>query len=142
MNTKKIIGIGVVVVIGSAATVVGLFAQPAPGQARGSGAAARPAPRVARTADGKPDLSGVWQALTSASWNLLDHAAAKGPGTEMGALGAIPGGTGVVEGGVIPYQPWAAAKQKENAANWLKLDPVVKCFLPGIPRATYMPFPF
>jgi hypothetical protein len=136
------LGISSVIAIGLAATVVGLFAQPAQGQGRGNAAAARPSQRVARAADGKPDLSGMWQALTSASWNLLDHAAARGPVTEMGALGAIPGGVGVVEGGVIPYQPWAAAKQKENAANWLKLDPVVKCFLPGIPRATYMPFPF
>jgi hypothetical protein len=142
MNTRRYVGIGVVIAIGSAATMVGLFAQQAQGQGRGNAAAARPAPRVARAADGKPDLSGMWQALTSASWNLQDHAAAKGPVVEMGALGAIPGGVGVVEGGVIPYQPWAAAKQKENAANWLKLDPAVKCFLPGIPRANYMPFPF
>jgi hypothetical protein len=60
----------------------------------------------------------------------------------MGALGAIPAGLGIVDGGEIPYQPWAAEKQKENAANALALDPVVKCYMPGIPRATYMPFPF
>ena len=60
----------------------------------------------------------------------------------MGALGAIPAGLGIVEGAEIPYQPWAAKKQKENAANRLKLDPVVKCYMPGVPRATYMPFPF
>jgi hypothetical protein len=60
----------------------------------------------------------------------------------MGAVGAVPGGLGIVEGGEIPYQPWALAKRKENQANWLTADPEIKCYLPGIPRATYMPFPF
>ena len=60
----------------------------------------------------------------------------------MGALGAIPAGLSVVEGGTIPYQPRAAEKRRENLENWLKLDPAVKCYMPGIPRATYMPFPF
>ncbi len=60
----------------------------------------------------------------------------------MGAWGGIPPGLGVVEGGPLPYRPEALAKKKENEANALALDPVVKCFLPGVPRATYMPFPF
>jgi hypothetical protein len=60
----------------------------------------------------------------------------------MGALGAIPAGLGVVEGGEIPYQPWAREKKAQNLAEWLELDPVVKCYMPGIPRATYMPYPF
>jgi len=42
----------------------------------------------------------------------------------------------------IPYLPAAAAKKKENQANWAKLDPEVKCYLPGLPRATYLPYPF
>jgi hypothetical protein len=95
-----------------------------------------------RAADGHPDLSGVWQALNRASWDLEAHAARPGPLVAAGALGAIPGGLGVVDGDEIPYQPWAADKKKENAANWLSNDPVVKCYLPGTPRATYMPFPF
>jgi hypothetical protein len=33
-------------------------------------------------------------------------------------------------------------KKKENAANWMKLDPELKCYMPGVPRATYMPYPF
>jgi hypothetical protein len=49
---------------------------------------------------------------------------------------------GVVEGDVIPYQPWAAARQKENLANWLERDPELRCYLPGVPRAMYMPYPF
>ena len=95
-----------------------------------------------RTPDGNPDLNGIWQAMGSAHWDLEAHAARPGPFEELGALGAIPAGLSVVDGGTIPYQPWAAKKRAENLANWVKLDPAVKCFMPGIPRATYMPFPF
>ena len=95
-----------------------------------------------RTPDGNPDLNGIWQAMGSAHWDLEAHAARPGPFEELGALGAIPAGLSVVDGGTIPYRPWAARKRAENLANWVKLDPAVKCFMPGIPRATYMPFPF
>jgi hypothetical protein len=98
--------------------------------------------RAPRTPDGKPDLNGIWQALGTADRDLEAHSARMGPVAELGALGAVPAGLGVVEGGEIPYQPWAAEKRNENRANWLKLDPAVKCYMPGIPRATYMPFPF
>jgi len=95
-----------------------------------------------RTADGKPDLNGIWQAIGTANWDLEAHEARPSPVLALGAVGAVPAGLGFVEGGRIPYQPWAAAKKQENAKNWLKLDPEVKCFLPGVPRATYLPFPF
>jgi hypothetical protein len=98
--------------------------------------------RAPRTPDDKPDLNGIWQAIGSAHWDVEGHAARQGPVLEMGALGAVPAGLGIVEGGEIPYQPWAAEKQAQNLADWLKLDPAVKCYLPGVPRATYMPFPF
>jgi hypothetical protein len=97
---------------------------------------------VLRTANGKPDFNGIWQAVGSANWNLLDHQARSGPVLELGAVLAVPAGLSVVEGNEIPYQPWAAAKQKDNYENWLSRDPEVKCYLPGIPRATYMPYPF
>jgi hypothetical protein len=97
---------------------------------------------VVRAANGKPDLSGIWQAVGSANWNLQDHQARGGPVLELGAVLAVPAGLSVVEGNEIPYQTWAAAKQKENYDNWLSRDPEVKCYLPGIPRATYMPYPF
>ena len=93
---------------------------------------------VLRTADGKPDLNGIWQAIGSAHWNLLDHQARSGPVLELGAIVAVPAGLSVVEGNEIPYQPWAAARQKENYENWLSRDPEVKCYLP-LTRATYMP---
>ncbi|MEE2778228.1 MAG: hypothetical protein VYE73_15865 [Acidobacteriota bacterium] len=95
-----------------------------------------------RTPDGKPDLNGIWQALGSAHNDIEGHAARMGPIVELGALGAIPGGLGIVDGGKIPYQDWARDKQQENLADWHKLDPAVKCFMPGIPRANYLPFPF
>jgi hypothetical protein len=98
--------------------------------------------RAPRTADGKPNLSGIWQTLGTANWDLQDHSAQPGPFFQLGAIGAIPPGQGVVDGNEIPYQRWAAAKKKENFANRLKLDPEAKCYMPGVPRATYMPFPF
>ena len=98
--------------------------------------------RAPRTADGKPDLSGIWQAMNTAEWDIQTHDAKPGPLVVMGAEGGIPAGLGVVEDGPLPYRPEALAKKKENQANWLALDPVVKCFLPGLPRATYMGFPF
>ena len=107
---------------------------PAPGQTA--------AYRAPRTADGKPDLNGIWQVLNTANWDLQGHAASAGPIVALGAIGATPPGMGVVEGETIPYLPAAAAKQKQNYANRLELDPEVKCYMPGVPRATYMPFPF
>ena len=92
--------------------------------------------------DGKPDLSGIWQANNTANWDIQAHAARQGPVLALGAAFSVPAGLGVVEGDEIPYQPWAAAKKKENAANWLTLDPEIKCYMPGVPRATYMPYPF
>ena len=97
---------------------------------------------VPRTADQKPDFNGIWQAIGSAHWNIEPHAADFSPLVELGAIGAIPAGLGIVEGGSIPYTSEARAKQQENRAGWLALDPVVKCYMPGVPRATYLPFPF
>ena len=98
--------------------------------------------RAPRTADGKPNLNGIWQALNTADWDLQGHPAAKGPAPLLGAVFAVPPGLGVVEGDEIPYLPAAAAKKKENQTNWTTLDPEVKCYLPGVPRATYLPYPF
>ena len=107
-----------------------------------SDAAPPPEYKAERTPDGNPNLNGIWQALGSAHWDIEGHSARHGAIVKLGALGAIPGGMGVVEGGEIPYKPEALAKKKENQENWVELDPAIKCFMPGIPRATYMPFPF
>lgn len=98
--------------------------------------------RAPRTADGKPNLNGTWQALNTANWDIQDHVARQGPVTALGASFSVPPGVGVVEGNELPYRPEAFAKKKENLANWMTLDPEVKCYMPGIPRATYQPHPF
>jgi hypothetical protein len=124
---------------------------------RTAGQAGRPA----RTADSKPNFNGVWQASNEAHWDLQAHQARPAPVTQPGvypyeyarvpaapvlALGAaagVPGSLGVVQGdGQIPYRPEALAKKKENGDHWIDRDPELKCFLPGIPRAMYMPYPF
>jgi len=92
---------------------------------------------------GPPDLSGIWQVMNSASWNLEGHAASKMPVTTiLGALGGIPAGMSVVEGTTIPYLSDALEQRDSNRADWNNLDPVAKCYIPGVPRATYMPWPF
>ena len=98
--------------------------------------------RAPRTADGKPDISGIWQSNNTANWNVEPHEAKQGPVFSLGAAFSIPPGLGVVEGGEIPYVPAAKARRDENAKNWSTLDPEIKCYMPGIPRATYMPYPF
>jgi hypothetical protein len=112
---------------------------PPPIQRRPPAAAGYRAPRAA---DGHADLNGIWQAMNTAHWDIQDHAARQGPVVALGAAFSIPAGSGVVEGNELPYQPWAAQKKKENAASWQTLDPEVKCYLPGVPRATYLPYPF
>ena len=90
-----------------------------------------------------PDLSGIWQTMNTASWNLEGHTASKMPVTNiLGALGGIPAGISVVEGGEIPYLPEALERRDQNRSDWTNLDPVAKCYIPGVPRSTYMPWPF
>ena len=95
-----------------------------------------------RTAFGAPDLNGIWQAVGAHNWDIEPHAASHGPVVELGAIGGIPGGLGIVEGGEIPYTAAARAMQQENKQHWVERDPAIKCYMPGIPRATYMPYPF
>jgi hypothetical protein len=96
----------------------------------------------ARMPDGKPNLNGIWAASNTANWNLETHEAKQGPVAALGAAFSVPGGLGVVDGGSIPYKAEALAQRDANAANWMANDPEVKCYLPGVPRATYMPYPF
>ena len=108
------------------------------------------APRLPGTSH--PDLSGIWQAFTTANWDIQDHGADPGPFPRLlGVWGAQPPGRGVVEGNEIPYLPEAVAKKQLNLEHRLTVDPdnvntvgdpEAKCYLPGVPRATYMPFPF
>ena len=98
--------------------------------------------RAERTSFGTPDLNGIWQAVGAHHWNIEGHAASHGPVVELGALGAIPGGLGVVVGGEIPYTAAARARQQDNKEHWVERDPAVKCYMPGVPRANLMPYPF
>ena len=95
-----------------------------------------------RLANGRPDLNGIWQGLTEANWNIEAHAASNAVLPEYGAQFAVPPGVGIVEGGPIPYLPSALEQRNQNFEDRLMLDPEVKCYLPGVPRATYMPYPF
>lgn len=98
---------------------------------------------IPRTPSGKPDLSGIWQAMTSAHYDIEPHAAAEGPHPGlMGALSAKPAGLGIVEGGRIPYNEQARRVRDENRIDAIDKDPLTKCYMPGVPRANYMPFPF
>ena len=112
---------------------------------------------IPRLSDGRPDMNGIWQVLNEANYDLEPHMARHSlqlregprgplpdiPTLRMGAVGAVPGSLGViVGGGKIPYTPEARALKEENAANWIDRDPEVKCNMPGVPRATYIPMPF
>src|ERR1700682_2228574 len=131
-----------------AGTVLAISPMPIPGQT--------PKYRAPRADGGKPDLNGIWQALNEANYDLEGHAArpamALRPGPygpvpaapvlALGAVGAVPPSLGVVEGGEVPYKPEALAIRKQNQEDWLNRDPEIKCYLPGVPRVTYMPYPF
>ena len=113
------------------AALVVLAGLPAAAQTRAAGN------QLPRTADGKPDLSGIWQALNDAAWDIQDHNSML-----FGHLG-VPPGRGIVEGNEIPYKPDALAQKKKNFEKRDTDDPgFAKCYLPGIPRANYMPYPF
>ena len=129
----------------AAGAVLWLSTEPAVGQAQ-----TYVAPRLPGTAN--PDLSGIWQAFATANWDIQDHGVDPGPFPRLlGVWGAQPPGQGVVEGNELPYWPEALAKKEENLENRLTVDPdnvntvgdpEAKCYQPGVPRATYMPFPF
>src|SRR6185369_16211171 len=108
---------------------------------RGRGGA--PAARANRIA-GHPNLNGIWQAINTANWNLEGHSASATAFWQLGAMFAIPPGQSVIvdNNGTIPYTPDGLKKRQENRAGWPKSDPEARCYMPGLPRATYMPYPF
>ena len=91
-----------------------------------------PEPSLPRTADGKPNFEGIWQASTTAAADLQDHAARYN----------MLAGRSVVAGGEIPYQPSAAATKAANFQNRQKADPLNQCYMPGVPRIMSLDFPF
>ena len=152
-NRIKGLMLGAVVAAAAVSAVIAVTVTRAVGQVQ--------ATRPARTVDDKPNFSGIWQALNEAHWDLEAHEARSGkvmqegvyrfefaqvpaaPVLALGAAAGVPGSIGVVqEDGVIPYTPEAAVIKQENNENWIDRDPELKCYLPGIPRAMYMPYPF
>ncbi len=108
-----------------------------------------------RMADGHPDLNGIWQAITTANWDIEAHGAAPGPLNDvLGAWGAQPAGLSIIEGGTIPYQPRALDRRRERFETRTTVsvpgdgvdpplgDPELKCWMTGVPRSMYMPYPF
>jgi hypothetical protein len=143
---------GVTGALGTAAAIAILWPAATSHAGQGPPPAQFPAYRASRAADGHPDLNGIWQAFTTANWDIQDHEAQAGPHPELlGAYSAEPAGQGIVVGNDIPYQPWALAKKKENFEKRLVADlskddkwhdtgdPEFKCYMPGVPRANYMP---
>ena len=139
--------VALALVAGVAGAVLAVTAWPVAGQAQGY--------RPPRLADGHPDLNGIWQSINEANYDIQMHVARPAlavregpygpvpdtPVLALGAVGAVPPGVGVVDG-EIPYRPEALTTKRENQENWLSRDPEIKCYLPGVPRATYMPYPF
>src|SRR5439155_13731529 len=94
--------------------------------------AAQAARTIPRTPEGRPNLNGIWQVRNRAAYDLRHHLSRY----------MMPAGLSVVEGGEIPYQPWAARKKAANFANRATADPLNKCFMAGLPRMMYLEWPF
>ncbi len=92
---------------------------------------------VRRTADGKPDLNGLYEA---------DHGGANFGIEAHPKEGLMPGGRGIVidpPDGKLPLQPWAREeKRARNSSLRGYDDPTAHCFPAGVPRAMYVPVPF
>jgi hypothetical protein len=144
------------IAIGIGGAIVGALLAVAAIPVAGQSSASAPY-RAPRAADGHPDLNGIWQAIGEAHFDLEAHVARPAlalragpfgpvpaaPVLPLGAVVSVPPGVGVVDGGgAIPYKPDALATRNENREHWIERDPEIKCYLPGVPRATYMPYPF
>ena len=148
---------GSIVSVAVAAALVGALITASVTQSPGQPANGGRPPRI----DGHPNFSGIWQANNEAYWDIQAHEARPGaitqpgvypyeytrvpaaPVVALGAAGGVPASLGVVDGdGQIPYTPEALAIKRENAEHWIDRDPELKCYLPGVPRAMYMPYPF
>ena len=154
LNSSIVVTALVAAIVGA---IVSLAVTSNASQGQTQGSSSRPS----ETPDGRPNFGGVWQALNEAHWDLEAHEARPGmvmqdgiypyeyakvpaaPVLALGAAAGVPGSIGVVQGdGTIPYKPETLRVKQENNANWIDRDPELKCYLPGIPRAMYMPYPF
>ena len=130
-----------VVAVVIVAVAVAAIARSASAPLTAQAPAGAPAYTPARTSDGQPDLQGVWRVWNLAKFDLEDH----------GAKPGVPAGRGFVvdpPDGKIPYQPWALEQRQQNyegtraADPYENTDPLAKCYMPGIPRLTYLGWPF
>jgi len=107
------------------AAALGVLSVQVSGQAPAA-AGRGPAPaayRAPRAADGHADLNGIWQTMNTANWNLQDHPAYAGPMWELGAIGAVPAGEGVVQGNEIPYLPDKLAQKRRTSKTGARTIP-------------------
>src|SRR5690606_31646421 len=89
------------------------------------------------------NINGIWQAVNTANWNLEGQSAEWVENHwQLGALFARPAGQSVVRGGAIPYLPHALEQRNRYRASWPAGDPELTCYRAGIPRSTYLPYPF
>ena len=155
MNKRLLVVVGVAAVMAVTWLASRLIEAQSPTAQQAAVPGQFPAYQAPRTADGKPNLNGIWQSVTTANWDLEAHSAASGPYPALlGAWGAEPGGQSIIEGGVIPYRPEALARRKANVDARVtpsvpgdgvdppRGDPELKCWMPGVPRSMYMPYPF
>ncbi len=125
-----------------AAFCAGCTQQSAPPQAQDQASAPAQGTRPA-SINGRPNLNGIWQTINTANWDLEGHSARSVDAWWVtGAFAGIPAGESVVVGGTIPYLPAALEKRNENRAAAPDADPETACYMAGLPRATYQPFPF
>jgi hypothetical protein len=125
------------------AVVAGALAVLAPAPARAQTPQFPQSFQPPRMPDGHPNLNGIWQHLGTANWNIEDHSPAPANAWEVGAIGAFPAGQSIIVGsGSLPYTEAGREKQQQNWAKRRTEDPEAKCYMPGIPRANYMPYPF
>jgi hypothetical protein len=92
---------------------------PTPGVPRLSNGKVNMTAPAPKTADGKPDLSGVWE-VRGYTGNLARD----------------------LKPGEVSFQPWAEALYKHRGETLSKDDPQAYCVLSGVPRENVVPYPF
>jgi hypothetical protein len=137
---------GSVVVASAIATLLAAVFMPTETQAQQAPVKAAPAKantyKAPRTKDGKPNLNGLWMSNGLANWDLEPHGPGPSVDPKLGSIYAVPPSVGYVVGGTIPYKPAALEQKKKNFAARAKEDPEAKCYMGGVPRSNYMPYPF
>jgi hypothetical protein len=145
MRTERLIvsfGIGAALL----STTVAVVGQGREGAAKPAVASQPWAPE--HLADGQPDVQGIWAAVNPGSTSLTNPVSG-GADFERHATGVVVRNPSRIidpSDGQLPYQPWAAAKQKQQGEAYdhptkpEHIDPQHRCMLSGVPRL-YTIFP-